>query len=102
MPKGNDGRVRLFDQARGTAGAVGFPEGKALVSDFEEDDSAEVKRRSAALLAARARREQIIELFQFRRRCGEPLSDVAIAVRVGCSPSDVAKVREELQQGEQT
>jgi hypothetical protein len=76
----------------------------ALVSDFEEDDRAEVKKRSAALLAARARREQIIELFGFRRHNGEPLSDVAIAVRVGCGclPSEVKKVREELQQGEQT
>lgn len=74
------------------------------MSDFEEDDPAEVKRRSAALVASRARREQIVELFQFRRRCGEPLSDVAIAVRVGCGclPSEVKKVREELQQGEQT
>ena len=71
------------------------------MSDFEEDDPAEVKKRSAALLAARARREQIIELFQFRRRCGEPLSDVAIAVRAGCTPSEVAKVRSEIQQENQ-
>ena len=67
------------------------------MSDFEEDDPAEVKRRSAALVASRARREQIVELFQFRRPNGEPLSDVAIAVRVGCTPGEVAKVRQEFQ-----
>ena len=70
------------------------------MSDFEEDDPGEVKKRSAALLTARARKEQIIELFQFRRPNGEPLSDVAIAVRVGCLPSEVAKVRAEVQQEE--
>lgn len=67
------------------------------MSDFEEDDPAEVKKRSAALLTARVRREQIIELFGFQRPNGEPLSDVAIAVRVGCTPSEVAKVRQEFQ-----
>ncbi len=70
------------------------------MSDFEEDDPAEVKKRSAALVASRQRREQIVELFGFRRPNGEPLSDVAIAVRVGCSPSEVAKVRAEVQQEE--
>lgn len=70
------------------------------MSDFEEDDPAEVKKRSAALLTARVRREQIIELFGFQRPNGEPLSDVAIAVRVGCLPSEVAKVRAEVQQEE--
>ncbi len=70
------------------------------MSDFEEDGPAEVKKRSAALLTARARREQIVELFEFRRPNGEPLSDVAIAVRVGCLPSEVERVRKEMRQCE--
>lgn len=65
---------------------------------FEEDDPAEVRRRSEALIAARLKREEIVDLLSFRRANGEPLTDVAIAIRVGCKPGDVARVRREHQE----
>lgn len=63
--------------------------------EFEEDEPGAAKERAGRLLVARLKREAIVDLLQARRPNGEPLSDVAIAVRVGCLPSEVAKVRAE-------
>lgn len=62
---------------------------------FEEDEPGAAKERASKLMIARLRREAIEDLLRARRPNGEPLADVAIAVRVGCSPSEVAKVRAE-------
>lgn len=62
---------------------------------FEEDEPGAAKERASRLIAARLKREAIVDLLQARRPNGEPLADVAIAVRVGCSPSEVARVRAE-------
>lgn len=56
---------------------------------------------AAALAASRAQRDAIIDLIRNGRRQDgvTPLSDVAIAVRVGggCLPSRVAEVRREME-----
>jgi hypothetical protein len=65
---------------------------------FEEDDPAEARRRASALIALRLKREAIIDLLQTIRPNGEPLADVAIAVRVGCKPSEVTRIRREHQE----
>jgi len=67
---------------------------------FEEDPESNVREKGKAMAVWRERRDAIIELFKFRRPNGEPLTDVAIAVRVGCKPSEVAEIRRSCQQGE--
>lgn len=62
---------------------------------FEEYEPGAAKERAGKLMIARLKREAIADLLSARRPNGEPLSDVAIAVRVGCLPSEVAKVRAE-------
>lgn len=66
------------------------------MSDNFEDDPIPAKDRLQAFKANREQREKIIELFAFRRPNGEPLTDVAIAVRVGCLPSEVERIRHEI------
>lgn len=63
--------------------------------EFEEDEPGAAKERAGRLLVARLKREAIVDLLQARRPNGEPLADVAIAGRVGCSPGEVARVRAE-------
>ncbi len=62
---------------------------------FEEDPPGAARERASRLLLARLRREEIVDLLAARRPNGEPLSDVAIALRVGCMPSEVVRVRAE-------
>jgi len=66
-----------------------------MSSAFEEDSPGAVRKRAESLAALRRRREEIITLFAFRRPNGLPLSDVAIALRVGCRPSEVTRIRAE-------
>lgn len=68
---------------------------------FEEDPPGAAKERASRLLAARLLREQVEDLLRARRPNGEPLSDVAIAARVGCLPSEVARIRAE-ERGQQS
>jgi len=63
------------------------------MDEFQEDEPGAARDRANRLMVARLKREAIVDLLRVRRPNGDLLSDVDIAVRVGCLPSDVRRVR---------